>query len=316
MIQQFRAGTTSGTWLIAGCGYAGARLARRRVGEGPLLALVRRRASEENLLRQGIPAQAMDFDQETPTAPWQPPPDLSAVVYLVPPSGRGTEDLRLERFLKALGSVRPEVFVYLSTTGVYGDTGGAPVDEDSPTAPREDRSRQRLDAERRVTQWCLDRAVRCVVFRVPAIYGPHRLPLDRLRCGEPVLRAEDSGPGNRIQVDDLVGACLAALERPVAGVFNLTDGLPESMAAFTARVASLAGLPAPPEVTWAEAQEILSPGLLSFLRESRQVTSRRMEELGWTPRYADPGAGILASLAEMGLGIAAEGGLIRSSGQE
>jgi nucleoside-diphosphate-sugar epimerase len=128
-----------------------------------------------------------------------------------------------------------------------------------------------------------------------------------LRCGEPVLRAKDSGPGNRIHVDDLVGACLAALERPVAGVFNLTDGLPESMAAFTARVANLAGLPTPPKITWAEAQEILSPGLLSFLRESRQVTSRRVEELGWTPRYGKPGSGILASLAEMGLIAAPEG---------
>jgi nucleoside-diphosphate-sugar epimerase len=299
----------SGTWLIAGCGYAGARLARHRLSEGPLLALVRRTASAENLLRQGIPTFAVDFDQEAPGAPWPPPPDLGALVYLAPPSGRGTEDLRLARFLHALGSARPEAFLYISTTGVYGDTGGAPVDENSPTAPRDDRSRRRLDAERRVTQWCLDRTVRCVVFRVPAIYGPHRLPLDRLRCGEPVLRAEDSGPGNRIHVDDLVGACLAALARPVTGVFNLTDGLPESMAAFTARVANLAGLPAPPEVTWAEAQEILSPGLLSFLRESRQVTSRRAGELGWTPRYADPGAGIRASLAEMGLPHASEGGL-------
>jgi nucleoside-diphosphate-sugar epimerase len=293
----------SGTWLIAGCGYAGVRLARRRVSEGPLLALVRRAASVESLLRQGIPTLAVDFDQDASGTPWQPPSDLSALIYLAPPSGRGTEDLRLARVLKALGSTRPEVFLYISTTGVYGDTGGAPVDEDSPTAPREDRSRQRLDAERRVTPWCLDRKVRCVVFRVPAIYGPHRLPLDRLRCGEPVLRAEDSGPGNRIHVDDLVGACVAALERPVAGEFNLTDGRPESMAVFTARVAALAGFPAPPQITWAEAQEVLSPGLLAFLRESRLVTSRRTGELGWTPRYADPGAGIRASLAEMGLAI-------------
>jgi nucleoside-diphosphate-sugar epimerase len=297
----------SSTFLIAGCGYVGARLARSRLGGGPLLALVHRTASAENLIRQGIPALAVDFDQEAPATPWQPPSDLGALVYLAPPSSMGTEDLRLARFLKALGSTRPEVVVYISTTGVYGDTGGAPVDEDSPPAPRDDRSRRRQDAEWRVAQWCLDRAVRCVVFRVPAIYGPHRLPLDRLRCGEPVLRAEDSGPGNRIHVDDLVGACLAALARPVTGIFNLTDGLPESMAAFTARVASLAGLPAPPEITWAEAQVILSPGLLSFLRESRQVTSRRTHELGWTPRYGEPGTGILASLAEMGLLAAPDG---------
>ncbi|MDR3684689.1 MAG: NAD-dependent epimerase/dehydratase family protein [Geothrix sp.] len=281
----------------------GQRLARRRSGEGPVLALVRRESGAEDLARRGIPALALDFDGATP---WHPPSDLGALVYLAPPSGEGQEDIRLARFLRALGSVRPQVFVYISTTGVYGDTGGAPVDEASPPAPGDDRSRQRLDAEGRVARWCLDRAVRGVVFRVPAIYGPHRLPLDRLRRGEPVLRAEDSGPGNRIHVDDLVEACMAALDRPVAGVFNLVDGLPESLAAFTARVATLAGLPAPPQVSWAGAQQVLSPGLLSFLRESRRVTSRRAEELGWTPRYGSPGSGIRASLAEMGLAIAAD----------
>ncbi len=295
-----------GTCFIAGCGYVGVRLALRRLNDGPVWALVRRAAAAEGLICQGIPAIALDLDEEGPGLSPHLPPDLRELIYLAPPSGTGTEDLRLARFLSALGSARPETCVYISTTGVYGDTGGGPVDEDSPTAPREDRSRQRLDAERRVSRWCLDRTVRCVVLRVPAIYGPYRLPLDRLKRGEPVLRREDSGPGNRIHVDDLVGACLAGLERPVAGVFNLTDGLPESMADFQARVAVMAGLPAPPLITWAAAQRILSPGLLSFLREPRQITSHRAQELGWVPQYANPGAGIRASLTEMGLAIASE----------
>jgi nucleoside-diphosphate-sugar epimerase len=124
--------------------------------------------------------------------------------------------------------------------------------------------------------------------------------MERLQRGEPVLRDEDSGPGNRIHVDDLVEACLAALQKRVSGVFNLTDGQPESMAAFTTRVAALAGLPSPPGVSWAEAQSLMSPGILSFLRESRLITSHRIQNLSWAPRYADLDAGILASLAEMG----------------
>jgi nucleoside-diphosphate-sugar epimerase len=191
------------------------------------------------------------------------------------------------------------VVVYFSTTGVYGDTRGAAVDEDSPLAPQEDRSKQRWDAEKQVLAWSGARGVRPVILRVPAIYGPHRLPLDRLLRGEPVLREEDSGPGNRIHVDDLVAACAAALARPLSGAFNLTDGVPESMAAFTARVAALAGLPPPCRVSWAEAQTRLSPGLLAFLRESRRVVSRRTQELGWTPKYGNPGDGIRASLVEM-----------------
>jgi nucleoside-diphosphate-sugar epimerase len=288
-----------GTGLIAGCGYAGTRLARRLAGEGPVLALVRRTAAAEALIRQGIPARAVDFD-ERPPAPLVLPEPLGPLVYLAPPGGTGPEDARLGGFLAALGPARPACFVYLSTTGVYGDTGGAPVDEASPAAPREDRSRQRLDAERRVAAWCGARGVRWVALRVPAIYGPHRLPLDRLQRNEPVLRAEDSGPGNRIHVDDLVEACLAALARPVTGVFNLTDGRPDSMAAFTARVAALAGFPPPLRITRAEAERRLPPGLLAFLREARLVTTRRGAELGWSPRYADPEEGIRASLVEMG----------------
>jgi hypothetical protein len=103
-----------------------------------------------------------------------------------------------------------------------------------------------------------------------------------------------------------VAACVAALQQPVHGVFNLTDGQPESMAAFTTRVAILAGLPPPPRVSWGEAQSRISPGILAFLRESRLITSRRIQELAWTPRYTDLDAGIRASLAEMGWMTAAE----------
>lgn len=297
---------TRGTCLIVGCGYVGLRLARRQALLGPVLALVRRAASREVLLREGIPGVALDLDGAAPAESLPGSLVPGSVAYLAPPSGLGTDDLRLARFLELLGDTRPEVLLYLSTTGVYGDTGGAPVDEGSPVAPGDDRARQRVAAEGRVTGWCADRGVRCVVVRVPAIYGPQRLPLERLLRGEAVLRPEASSPGNRIHVDDLVGACLAALARPVSGIFNVTDGQPESMADFTIRVATLAGLPAPPQVSWAEAQRVMSPGLLAFLREARRVTTCRAQELGWTPRYGKPGEGIRASLTEMGWAIAAE----------
>lgn len=292
-----------GTCLIAGCGYTGTRLARRLIGQGPVLTLVRSAASVAGLAREGIPAVLVDLDG---ASAFRVPADLAAVVYLAPPVGPGDEDWRFARFLAALGEAQPQVLLYVSTTGVYGNTGGAAVDEAAPTTPTDERARQRLHAEGQARRWCDARGARCVLLRVAAIYGPHRLPLDRLRRGEPVLRAEDSGPGNRIHVDDLVAACLASLTRPVAGVVNVADDCPESMAAFTARVAALAGLPAPWEITWAEAQDTLSPGLLAFLQESRRVLNRRLVgDLGVTPR--EPETGIRDSLREMGLPVA--GGL-------
>jgi nucleoside-diphosphate-sugar epimerase len=167
-------------------------------------------------------------------------------------------------------------------------------------APANDRSRRRVTAERLATAWCDARGVRCVVLRVPGIYGPYRLPLERLARGEAALRPEDSGPGNRIHVEDLVTACVAALERPVQGIVNVTDGNPASTSEFLQRTAALAGLPPPPLVPLAEAHGRIAPGMLSFLVESRRVDNRRMrEELGVVPRYAVLDEGIAASLAQM-----------------
>jgi len=151
-----------------------------------------------------------------------------------------------------------------------------------------------------VQAWCEARDTRCVVMRVPGIYGPDRLPLERLGRGEPTIRPEDAGPGNRIHVDDLVSACIAAVEKPVSGVFNVGDGDHASTTEFLLRTASLARLKPPRLVSLAEAQSQVSPGMLEFLVESRRVDTTRMrEELGVVPRHANLESGIAASLREM-----------------
>jgi nucleoside-diphosphate-sugar epimerase len=293
---------STGTCLIAGCGYTGARLARRLAARSPVLALVRSQASAAALTASGIRAQAVDLDG---AGAFEVPTDLPAVIYLAPPAPQGEGEPRLQRFLAGLGGARPRVLIYLSTTGVYGDAGGLPVDEASPTTPTDGASRRRLAAEGIASAWCAARDARCVVLRVAGIYGPHRLPLERLQMGEPVLRPEASGPGNRIQVDDLVATCEAALDRPVSGVVNVSDGDHRSIGAFLELVARLAGLPPPRRVTLAEARQELSPGMLAFVLTSRCVLNRRLrEELGVSLRYADPEAGVRASLREMGISTA------------
>jgi nucleoside-diphosphate-sugar epimerase len=284
--------------LIVGCGYVGRRLAVRLAPQVPLTAIVSSERSARELTRAGIPATALDLDTVQHAHPLLQLHD-AAVFYLVPPPTSGVSDIRIKRFL-AYSSGRPAVLVYMSTTGVYGNTNGAIVDESTPVNPITARAQRRVSAEEITRVWCAERQVRRVVLRVPGIYGPQRLPLDRLRRGEPVLQEEDAGYTNHIHVDDLVEACLcAAFNGEARGVYNASDGNYLTSTAFTRIVAHVAGLPMPREVSMDEAQLTFAPSRLSFLNESRRVCNHRMlTNLGVKLRYADVEAGIRASLCD------------------
>lgn len=284
---------------MVGCGYTGRRLAAMCLDAGrDFLGLVRSGESLAELRAHGIPAEHLDLDAPGGALPggWTAG---RAVVYMAPPPGAGARDPRVRAFLDRLAAP-PGALVYLSTTAVYGDTGGAPVDEETFPDPASDRGRRRLDAELGVLDYGRLAGVPVRILRVPGIYGPGRLPVARLREGARVPREADAGPGNRIHVDDLAGACLAACD--YAGpetVFNVGDGDHATMTAYFRAVAAAAGLPHPAELPMDELLAQVSPAMRGFLAERRQVRTRRMTEvLGFRPRYEDFRAGIAASLAE------------------
>jgi nucleoside-diphosphate-sugar epimerase len=283
--------------LITGCGYVGQRLAARLAPEYDITALVRSARSAEALMRAGVRTLTIDLDRVRAGDCIPERLNQAAIFYLAPPPTSGESDLRLDRFLQ-LATVPPRTFVYLSTTGVYGDAHGALVDESTPVRPMTERARRRVSAEEMTRVWCTERRVRRVVLRVAGIYGPGRLPLESLQRGEPVVLASEAGISNRVHVDDLVEACAATLSNDEArGVYNISDGSPLSSTLFMETVARLAGLPAPPQISMEEAQLTLQPERLSFLSESRRVSNERMlRHLGVSPRYADLEAGIRASL--------------------
>lgn len=286
-------------FLIVGCGYVGSRLAAALTGQ--VVALVRNDAAAGRLARQGIGAVACDLDQ---LSPGRSPPVAcggASVFYLAPPPGEGPTDPRLRRWLDTLDSrALPRRLLYMSTTGVYGD---GRVDEDTPPVAYSDRARARLDAELAVREWCEARGVGWTILRVPGIYGPGRLPLERLRRGEPAIAAAEAGPGNRIHVDDLVRTCVAAAASQVAAnrLYNVGDGNHASATEYFRAVARLAGLPPPVELPRAEARRQMSAPAWSFLGQSREVDTSRMErELRPGIRYRDLVAGIRASLGSEG----------------
>lgn len=272
--------------VIAGTGYTGSRLLAR-FDPSEVIGVGRSAPAIPGRFRQLDLDRGAD-DLECPSA--------YAVVYTIPPAEDSASDRRLERFL-ALLDPPPGRFVYLSTSGVYGDRGGGTVDERAAPAPQTDRARRRLAAETLLETWCADAGCARVVLRVPGIYGPGRLGLERLRAGEPVLLASDANPGNRIHVDDLVECCVAALRPEVpAGVYNVGDGDYRSASWFAGAVAAAAGLPPPRAIGRAEAESLFSRRRLSFLGESRRLDVRKMREvLGVKPR--NPETGIAESLA-------------------
>lgn len=263
--------------LIVGCGDTGRRVAVRYLERGQAVTgLVRSPDSAAALTAAGIEPLVADLDRPLPSLP-----QAETVIYAAPPPRAGDDDPRLARVLDALA--RDCRLVYISTSGVYGDCGGDWVDERRALDPQTDRARRRAAAERRLRSW----GGEAMILRAPGIYGPGRLPLARLRAGEAVLRDADSPWTNRIHVEDLASAVLAAADRGRAGrVYNAADGNPTRMAAHYRALAEYLDLPPPPVIDWATASRRWSPMRLSFLRESRRLCNRRLgEELGVRLRY-------------------------------
>jgi len=291
---------------IVGCGYTGRRLAGRWKEAGARVHGFAARAPSL-LAIEAAGAEARLLDLDSPMAPLDFTGQL--VYYAVPPA-RQSGDPRLERFLAGTEGL-PDRLVYLSTTGVYGDQAGAMVNEDTPPAPRTERAQRRVAAETAVRSWAERRGVSWCVLRVAGIYGPGRLPLDRLRRAVPAIVAHEATPSNRIHVTDLVTVCVAAGSDAAADrrIYNVSDGSEYTLTDYLQHVAAIAQLPAPPLISRAEAEKTATASSWSFLAESRRAdNSRMLRELNVQLQYRDLDFGIRASLDEDERSLAPTGG--------
>jgi nucleoside-diphosphate-sugar epimerase len=181
---------------------------------------------------------------------------------------------------------------YLSSTGVYGDTGGAWVDESAPTLLDQAGTGRRTARAEADAAWL---SLGARVFRLPGIYGPGRNALERVREGRAHRIDLPGQVFSRVHVEDIAAGVLAAFQAP-PGAYNLADDLPASQNAVIEEASRLLGQAPPPLLSLEEAN--LSPPARAFYGENRRVANGKAKRvLGWGPRYPDYRAGLLACLA-------------------
>ncbi len=257
--------------LIFGLGYTASRLTARLRGDGwHVTGTSRAYLPLDDPRLPGLIAQATHI--------------LSSV-----PPGLGGDPV-LAQHAAALRAAPAQWFGYLSSTGVYGDTQGAWVDETAPVGGGRRDARTVAD----LAWQALRPEVR--VFRLPGIYGPGRSALDRVRSGAAQrVDAPRTQVFGRIHVDDIVASVVASLARGASGIYNLADGEPASGNAVLEYACDLLGRPYPPVVPIGA----LGPMAQGFYAETRRIAARKMtRDLGVRLRYPDYRTGLRACLTE------------------
>lgn len=270
--------------LILGLGYSAGFFARAALARGwEVTGTVRSAEKAAELSREGIRTLVFGgFGVSSALA--KAVGEADAVLVSVQPAEDGDPALGpLRAALMAAPNLR--WIGYLSTIGVYGDQGGAWIDETTPPAPTNARTRQRVDIEEAWLQLGRDAGKPVQIFRLSGIYGPGRNAITKLRSGTANRLIKPGQVFNRVHVDDIAGVLMASLAQPRNGaIYNVTDdepGPPQDVISFAAELTSLEP---PPEIPFEQAK--LSPMAASFYGESKRVSNALVKrEFGYAFRY-------------------------------
>ncbi len=280
-----------------GLGYSAMRLANRLLADGWRVSGTCRDAEQAAALRtQGI--EAHRFDGETPgESAWLE--GATHILSSVPPSAAG--DPILAGFGDILAARNDVTWVgYLSTTGVYGNTDGAWIDETASVNANVPRSQHRAEAERGWLALHEQSGLPVHLFRLAGIYGPGRSPLDNVRAGKARRIDKPGHQFSRIHVEDIATVLMASMARPNPGaVYNVCDDEPMEPAIVTTFACELLGVEPPPMTPFAEAAKNMTPMGLSFWEDNRRVRNDRIkDELGVELAYPTYREGLRALAAE------------------
>jgi nucleoside-diphosphate-sugar epimerase len=197
------------------------------------------------------------------------------VVLSIPPTEAGDPALRMHRAdLDAAPDL--EWLCYFSTVGVYGDFGGAWIDESAPTRPINQRSAHRVEVEDQWRAYAAERGVPLLILRLAGIYGPGRSAFDKLREGTARRIVKPNQVFNRIHVEDIGRVTALAAQRKLAGTFNLADDEPAPPQDLIAYAARQLGVPVPPDIPFEAAN--MTPMARSFYSDNKRVSNKAIKE--------------------------------------
>lgn len=265
--------------LIIGSGDVARRILPHLAGRYRVFALLRNAARAKDWRADGVQPLIADLDERCSLDRIAGLADV--VLHLAPPPNQGLVDLRTKHLLAALGKGKslPRRLIYVSTTGVYGDCGGALIDETRRLNAESPRAARRIDAEQTLRAWGRRNGVKVSILRAPGIYAADRLPLERLEKGLPALQAADDVFTNHIHAEDLAAACVAAIRHGAANrAYNAVDDSDLKMADYFDQVADAFACPRAPRLSRTAAAALLSPMQMSFMRESRRIANRRIKQ--------------------------------------
>jgi len=278
--------------LCFGLGFSARVLAQRLAAQGwAITATSRSSDGAERISASGFRALVFDGSAPLPDGAFE---GVTHVVVSAPPGADGDPVLRQHADDFASRASQFRWVAYLSTTGVYGDHGGALVTEETPLTPNTERGHKRLQAE---TQWLAlwrSSGLPVHIFRLAGIYGPGRNQLLSLIDGTAKRVIKPGQIFSRIHVEDIANVLEASIARPDPGrAYNVCDDEASPPQDVVAYGASLLGLPVPPAIAFEEAE--LSPMARSFYADSKRVSNARLkQELGVRLSYPSYREGLAA----------------------
>ena len=283
-----------GSLLVFGAGYLGRAVLTEAKTRGLSVAATSR-SPERRAALEAEGVTAVDPSDATELA--AAVAEASAILVTAPPESQGCPGAKALLPALTASASYPDWIGYVSSTAVYGDRNGGWVFEDDALNAASLEGARRVRAEADWLDAGRGMGLTVQIFRLPAIYGPGRSVVERLRDGSARLVRKPGQVFNRIYVDDAVDGLFASMDRPRPGAaYNLVDDAPSGVDVVMADAARRMGTPQPPEVDWTDPS--VSEGMRRFYLDCKRISNARAKaELGWRPRHPTWREGLEAILA-------------------